>query len=120
MLLGIADALGLTLERLIAEKRLTQQSQTTPLLIGNDGTGLAAAALAWLHVNYGTTRHNESSKGKAWSTGLFLRLAPTELDGPSASEQNEERGADEADSAFRVHYSAGRAALRFTSSCTSR
>jgi hypothetical protein len=81
VLLGLAGAKGFTLERLIAEKRLTNPPKTTPLTIGDDGTGLAAPALAWLHVNCGTTCHNQNSNAKAWSTGLFLRLDPTQLDG---------------------------------------
>jgi hypothetical protein len=83
VLLGIAGASGLTLDRLIAEKRLSNPPKSTPLLIGDDGTGLAAPALAWLHVNCGTTCHNQNSNAKAWSTGLFLRLDPSLLDGRS-------------------------------------
>ncbi len=86
VLLGIAGATGLTLERLIAEKRLSNPPKSTSLLIGDDGTGLAAPALAWLHVNCGTTCHNQNSNAKAWSTGLFLRLDPTLLDGRSVND----------------------------------
>ena len=45
---------------------------------------LAAPALAWLHVNCGTTCHNRNSNATAWSTGMFLRLDPTALDGRSS------------------------------------
>ena len=83
VLLGLAGATGLTLDRLIAEHRLTNPPKSTPLVIGDDGTGLAAPALAWLHVNCGTTCHNQNSNAKAWSTGMFLRLDPTLLDGRS-------------------------------------
>lgn len=41
--------------------------------------------MAWLHVNCGTTCHNRNSGAKAWSTGLFLRLEPTLLDGRSVA-----------------------------------
>lgn len=81
VLLGLAGATGLTLDRLIAEHRLSNPPKSTPLVIGDDGTGLAAPALAWLHVNCGTTCHNQNSNAKAWSTGMFLRLDPTLLDG---------------------------------------
>ncbi|HEY1532659.1 MAG TPA: hypothetical protein VGF76_01530, partial [Polyangiaceae bacterium] len=83
VLLGLAGATGLTLDRLIAEHRLSTPPRSTPLVIGDDGTGLAAPALAWLHVNCGTTCHNQNSNAKAWSTGMFLRLDPTLLDGRS-------------------------------------
>ena len=83
VLLGIAGATGLTLGQLIAEGRLSNPPAQTPLVIGDDGTGLAAPALAWLHVNCGTTCHNRNSNATAWSTGMFLRLDPTQLDGRS-------------------------------------
>ena len=82
-LLGLAGAQGMTLGRLVAEGRLTAPPKTTTLSIGDDGTGLAAPALAWLHVNCGTTCHNRNSNATAWSTGMFLRLDPTTLDGRS-------------------------------------
>src|SRR5450432_1516031 len=83
VLLGLAGAGGLTLDQLIASQRLSKPPKSTPLVIGDDGTGLAAPALAWLHVNCGTTCHNQNSNAKAWSTGMFLRLDPTLLDGQS-------------------------------------
>ncbi|MEI9936119.1 MAG: hypothetical protein WDO69_02730 [Pseudomonadota bacterium] len=83
VLLGIAGSSGLNLDRLIADRRLSNPPKSTPLVIGDDGTGLAAPALAWLHVNCGTTCHNQNSNSKAWSTGLFLRLDATLLDGRS-------------------------------------
>ena len=82
-LLGLAGATGLTLGQLAAEGRLTVQPPAMPLVIGDDGTGLAAPALAWLHVNCGTTCHNQNSSATAWATGLFMRLDPTLLDGRS-------------------------------------
>jgi hypothetical protein len=83
VLLGLAGATGFTLDELIAEGRLTNPPAKTPLVIGDDGTNLAAPALAWLHVNCGTTCHNRNSNATAWSTGMFLRLDPTQLDGRS-------------------------------------
>jgi hypothetical protein len=82
-LLGLAGAQGMTLGRLVAEGRLTVPPKSTTLVIGDDGTGLAPPALAWMHVNCGTTCHNRNSNATAWSTGMFLRLDPTELDGRS-------------------------------------
>jgi hypothetical protein len=79
-LLGLAGATGYNLERLSAEGRLSNPPAATTLTIGDDGTALAAPALAWLHVNCGTTCHNRNSNAMAWSTGLFMRLDPTELD----------------------------------------
>jgi len=83
VLLGMAGAQGMTLGRLVAEGRLTKPPAATTLVIGDDGTALAAPALAWLHVNCGTTCHNRNSNATAWSTGMFLRLDPTMLDGRS-------------------------------------
>jgi len=85
VLLGLSGATGLNLERLIAEDRLTEPPKATPLVLGDDGTGLAAPALAWLHVNCGVSCHNQNSNAKAWSTGMFLRLDPTLLDGSSVA-----------------------------------
>jgi hypothetical protein len=83
VLLGLAGATGLTLDQLAVEGRLTVPPPSKPLVIGDDGTGLAAPALAWMHVNCGTTCHNSNSSSTAWATGLFLRLDPTQLDGRS-------------------------------------
>ncbi|HVZ73647.1 MAG TPA: hypothetical protein VHJ20_14810 [Polyangia bacterium] len=83
-LLGLAGATGVTLGTLGAEGRLTVAPPASPLVIGDDGTGLAAPALAWLHVNCGTTCHNQNSSSAAWATGLFMRLDPTQLDGRSS------------------------------------
>ena len=82
-LLGLAGAQGLTLGVLATEGRLTTPTLEPPLVIGDDGTGLAAPALAWLHVNCGTTCHNSNEGATAFSTGLFMRLDPTQLDGRS-------------------------------------
>ena len=82
-LLGLAGAQGLTLGVLATEGRLTTPTLEPPLVIGDDGTGLAAPALGWLHVNCGTTCHNSNESATAFSTGLFMRLDPTQLDGRS-------------------------------------
>lgn len=82
-LLGLAGATGLTLDQLAKEGRLTVAPPSGPLTIGDDGTGLAAPALAWLHVNCGTTCHNSNSGSTAWATKLFMRLDASQLDGRS-------------------------------------
>lgn len=80
-LLGLDGATGMTLDRLVTEGRLSVPPPVTQLAIGDDGTGAAAPALAWLHVNCGTTCHNRNSNSSAWSTNMFMRLDPTLLDG---------------------------------------
>ncbi|HEX4403936.1 MAG TPA: hypothetical protein VH560_03860 [Polyangia bacterium] len=83
-LLGMAGAEGLTLGVLANQGRLTTPlAVQPPLVVGDDGTGLAAPALAWLHVNCGTTCHNRNEGAAAFATGLFMRLDPTQLDGRS-------------------------------------
>lgn len=81
VLLGLDGATGMTLAQLAAAGRLTVPPASTQLSIGDDGTGQAAPALAWLHVNCGTTCHNRNSNATAWSTGMFLRLPADQLDG---------------------------------------
>jgi hypothetical protein len=51
------------------------------LTIGDDGTGAAAPALAWLHVNCGVTCHNGNSIATAYGIGMRLRLDAALLDG---------------------------------------
>ena len=52
--------------------------------IGDDGTGRAADALGWLHINCGVSCHNDNENSEAFSTGLRLKLNPEELDGRSS------------------------------------
>ncbi|HVY38873.1 MAG TPA: hypothetical protein VHM31_13100 [Polyangia bacterium] len=84
VLLGLDGATGLTLGRLAAAGRLKVAPPSVALAIGDDGTGAAAPALAWLHVNCGTTCHNRNSNATAWATGMFLRLSASQLDGRPA------------------------------------
>jgi hypothetical protein len=81
VLLGLAGATGLTLTTLVAENRLSDPPASTNLSIGDDGTGAAAPALGWLHVNCGRTCHNDNSNAEGYAAGMLLRLDPTELDG---------------------------------------
>jgi hypothetical protein len=55
------------------------------MLIGDDGTGVAAPALGWLHANCGITCHNSNSNSVGYGAGMDLRLDPTRLDGQSTA-----------------------------------
>jgi len=79
--LGLAGATGLTLEELVKEELLSPAPTTTHLEIGDDGTGLAAAPLGWLHINCGVSCHNANPSATANGAGMVLRLDPTQLDG---------------------------------------
>ena len=46
------------------------------LTIGDDGTGLDALALGWLHVNCGVTCHNANPAAAGNGAGMLLRLDP--------------------------------------------
>ncbi|HVV16166.1 MAG TPA: hypothetical protein VHH90_03105 [Polyangia bacterium] len=80
-LLGLAGASGLTLDVLTAQGWLTNPPESTQLTIGDDGTGAAAPALGWLHVNCGIACHNGNPNADAYAAGMLLRLNPTQLDG---------------------------------------
>jgi hypothetical protein len=79
--LGLPGASGVTLASLAAEGRLVPRPEVTSLQIGDDGTGLAAPALGWLHANCGNTCHNGNSLATAYAAGMRLRLDARELDG---------------------------------------
>ena len=79
--LGLAGATGLTLEALASEKLITPVPSRTSLQIGDDGTGLAADPLGWLHINCGTTCHNSNPNSNAYGANMRLRLDPALLDG---------------------------------------
>jgi hypothetical protein len=83
--LGLPGATGLTLGKVVATGLITPTPALTSLTIGDDGTGLAAAPLAWLHVNCGVTCHNDNSNSMAYGASQRLRLDPTLLDGRSSS-----------------------------------
>ena len=83
--LGLSGASGLTLADLSSEGLLAPAPARVSLTIGDDGTGEAASALAWLHINCGTTCHSANSNAMGYGSGLRLRLDPTQLDGRSSS-----------------------------------
>jgi hypothetical protein len=83
--LGLPGAKGVTLDDLIEKKLISPVPARTKLEIGDDGTGLAAGPLGWLHINCGTTCHNGNTNSTAYGATMRLRLDPTELDGRSVS-----------------------------------
>jgi hypothetical protein len=83
--LGLPGAAGVTLKDLVAEARLSLVPPSTRLSLGDDGTGIAAPVLGWLHANCGTTCHNDNPRATGYATGLRLRLDPSELDGRPTS-----------------------------------
>ena len=83
--LGLAGATGLTLLQLVAEGLVTPAPTQVNLTIGDDGTGLAAPALSWLHINCGVTCHNSNENAQAYGAKMVLRLDPTLLNGSAAT-----------------------------------
>jgi hypothetical protein len=79
--LGLSTATGLTLDELVKEGLLSPAPALTHLTVGDDGTGLAAAPLSWLHINCGVSCHNADPNATATGAGMVLRLDPTQLDG---------------------------------------
>jgi hypothetical protein len=84
--LGLDGASGLTLAQLVAEGLIAPVPARTRLAIGDDGTGVAAVPLAWIHVNCGVSCHNGNSDSTAFGSGQRLRLDPTLLDGRSSAD----------------------------------
>jgi hypothetical protein len=83
--LGLPGATGLTLEKIVAQQLIMPVPALTTLTVGDDGTGLAAAPLKWLHINCGTTCHNDNPNATASGASMRLRLDPTLLDGRSSA-----------------------------------
>ncbi len=84
-LLGLPGAPGVTLEDLARAGKLSPAPSRVNLQIGDDGTGVAAPALGWLHVNCGVTCHNTNANSMAYAAGMDLRLDPALLDGRSSA-----------------------------------
>ncbi|MET0342050.1 MAG: hypothetical protein ABW252_13685 [Polyangiales bacterium] len=82
LLLGMEGATGYTLAQLAAEGRLSQAPARTVYKLSDDGTGIGAAALMYLHVNCGVSCHNESPTALAYPSGMYLRLDPLRVDMP--------------------------------------
>jgi hypothetical protein len=79
--LGLDGAKGVTLDDLVSEHLISPVPKLTSLEVGDDGTGLAAKPLTWLHINCGVTCHNSNSGATAQGAKMRLRLDPEELDG---------------------------------------
>jgi hypothetical protein len=85
--LGLPGAQGLTLAQLAEMGLVTPAPTNVSLTIGDDGTGLDALTLGWIHVNCGVTCHNANPQAAGYGAGMLLRLDPAQLDGtpPSAT-----------------------------------
>jgi hypothetical protein len=79
--LGLDGAQGLTLAALVAAKQITGLKGGTHYEIGDDGTGVAAQALGWMHINCGVSCHNDNPNSKGYARGMRLQLDATQLDG---------------------------------------
>jgi hypothetical protein len=83
--LGLEGATGLTLLDLVVQGLVSPAPTQVNLRIGDDGTGLDAPALSWLHINCGVTCHNSNENSDGYGAGMLLRLDPTLLDGSPAN-----------------------------------
>jgi hypothetical protein len=86
VLLSLPGATGLTLQKLIDDGLLTDVPSTIGDAIGDDGTGKAVDALAYLHVNCGVSCHNGNPASEGYSSDLRLRLPPDGIDGRAPDE----------------------------------
>ncbi|MDB4937701.1 MAG: hypothetical protein JWP87_4673 [Labilithrix sp.] len=84
--LGQPGASGFTLAALATEGKLSAPPAQTSVTIADDGTGHAAEALAWMHVNCGTSCHTGTSTATAYGTGLRLRIGWDEISGKPPAE----------------------------------
>ncbi len=84
--LAAPEAKGLTLDRLIAQGRLTRTPAPSALSV--PGGALDRRALGWLHMNCGVSCHNPNPEAGASFTGLDLKLraggSPDPLQTPAA------------------------------------
>ncbi|HVW28284.1 MAG TPA: hypothetical protein VHC69_23135 [Polyangiaceae bacterium] len=78
---GVDGAVKFTLADLVNQDLIDPPPAQTSLTVGDDGTGMAAYPLEWLHINCGVTCHNSNENALAYSAGMHLRLDPTQLDG---------------------------------------
>jgi hypothetical protein len=85
VLLGLDGATGLTLLQLVVQDLVTPAPTRVNLRIGDDGTGVDAPALGWLHVNCGVTCHNSNANSAAYGAKMLMRLDPSWLDGSRAT-----------------------------------
>jgi hypothetical protein len=88
VLLGLPSAKGYDLTTLVAEQRLSVPPARTSHVIPDDGTGRAAEALSWLHVNCGVSCHNETGNAGANMSKMFLRIDPRTLEAATPADWN--------------------------------
>jgi hypothetical protein len=88
VMLGLAGAEGVDLATLVAEQRLTSPPDATHLTIPDDGTGMAAQALGYIHVNCGVSCHNETGNAQANMSHMYLRIDASQLADTPPSEWN--------------------------------
>jgi hypothetical protein len=81
ILLSLPGATGLNAAALKKQGLLTGGTLPANIEVGDDGTGNAAPALTWLHVNCGVSCHNGNSAAEAYSTSLRLDLHVADADG---------------------------------------
>jgi hypothetical protein len=86
VLLALPGATGVTLSKLIEEQRLTDSTRLADLRLADDGTGKAASALPWLHVNCGVSCHTLNAAAEAYTTKLSFRLLVSDLHAASTRE----------------------------------
>jgi hypothetical protein len=89
--LGQEGATGQTLGALIDENLLTDPPPQVDMVVGDDGTGMGAPVIAWLHINCGVPCHNDNQDAQAYSTDLRMKLDPTMLDGRSSADFSAEK-----------------------------
>src|SRR5262245_41274896 len=58
--LGVEGARGLTLAELVDRELISPAPERVSFEIGDDGTGLAAPVLGWIHMNCGVSCHNDN------------------------------------------------------------
>ena len=76
--LGLPGAEGLTLATLVSDGLLSAPPSSTTLAFPEDGTGSAAAALAWMHVSCGPC-HNRSSSASAENSRIYMLTRASQL-----------------------------------------
>jgi hypothetical protein len=76
---GIRAAKGVTLTSLAAQGLLTKRPRTLDLVIPEDVTMNAAAALGWMHMNCGVSCHNAKPGSLGGYSGMHLKLLASQL-----------------------------------------
>jgi hypothetical protein len=80
--IGVAGAEGVTLQSLAQQNRFTVTPPVTTVVIPEDATGKAAAALGWLHVNCGISCHTDYMGANANGVSFYTKLVASQLLAP--------------------------------------